>query len=217
VRQAALGSSWELIGAIMKLYGPQSARAPASQLLSTREYRINFTGRAHMSEDQACGRGRRSTMSNMKSSILVLRWIMEAGIVLALAYWGARTGGSTIAKILLAIGAPVVGFGFWGLVDFRWAGRGHAPGLGAGRFGGRSPCPVCGRCTRAGMGAGWRVGALSCAGLRNGRKTPGKAGEMSGLASSGRIALVVGIYFIRFHLPLSAREQIAAISWRAGF
>jgi hypothetical protein len=62
-------------------------------------------------------------MSNMKSSILVLRWIMEAGIVLALAYWGARTGGSTIAKILLAIGAPVVGFGFWGLVDFRWAGR----------------------------------------------------------------------------------------------
>jgi hypothetical protein len=54
---------------------------------------------------------------------VALRGVMEAGIVLALAYWGYRTGQSTWAKILLGIGAPVLVFGFWGLVDFRKAGR----------------------------------------------------------------------------------------------
>ena len=54
---------------------------------------------------------------------LGLRAIMEMGIVLAFAFWGFQTGDSTITKILLAIGAPLLGFGFWGVVDFHQAGR----------------------------------------------------------------------------------------------
>jgi len=54
---------------------------------------------------------------------LVLRVLMEAGVVAALAYWGVETAGSTAAAIVLGIGAPVVGFGFWGAVDFHQAGR----------------------------------------------------------------------------------------------
>ena len=45
---------------------------------------------------------------------LTLRVIMEAGIVGAFAYWGYQTGASTGTKILLAAGAPLLGFGFWG-------------------------------------------------------------------------------------------------------
>jgi len=59
----------------------------------------------------------------MRSFNLALRLLMELGVVLALGYWGYQTGESTGAKILLAIGAPALGFGFWGLVDFRQAGR----------------------------------------------------------------------------------------------
>jgi len=55
--------------------------------------------------------------------ILVLRVLMEAGIVAAFAWWGYRAGAGTGMKILLAVGAPALGFGFWGAVDFRQAGR----------------------------------------------------------------------------------------------
>ena len=54
---------------------------------------------------------------------LVLRVLMEAGIVAAFAWWGYRAGAGTGMKILLAAGAPALGFGFWGAVDFRQAGR----------------------------------------------------------------------------------------------
>lgn len=54
---------------------------------------------------------------------LVLRVTMETGIVVALGFWGYHTGDSTAAKIGLLIGAPIVGFGFWGAVDFHQAGR----------------------------------------------------------------------------------------------
>lgn len=54
---------------------------------------------------------------------LALRALMEIGVVAALGYWGFQTGGSTTTKILLGLGAPVVGFGFWGAVDFHQAGR----------------------------------------------------------------------------------------------
>ncbi len=47
---------------------------------------------------------------------------MEFGIVLAFGYWGYRTGSSPATRILLAVGAPVLIFGFWGLVDFHNAG-----------------------------------------------------------------------------------------------
>ena len=62
-------------------------------------------------------------MSKSQGFNLALRAVMELGIVLAFAYWGFQTGGSTGTKILLAVGAPIIGFGFWGVVDFHQAGR----------------------------------------------------------------------------------------------
>lgn len=53
---------------------------------------------------------------------IFLRGAMELGIVAAFAYWGVKAGGSTGERILLGVGAPLLGFGFWGLVDFRRAG-----------------------------------------------------------------------------------------------
>ena len=54
---------------------------------------------------------------------LVLRVLVEAGIVAGFAWWGYRVGPGTGMKILLAVGAPALGFGFWGAVDFGQAGR----------------------------------------------------------------------------------------------
>jgi hypothetical protein len=48
---------------------------------------------------------------------------MEFSIILAFGYWGYQTGSSTGTRILLAIAAPVLMFGFWGLVDFHNAGN----------------------------------------------------------------------------------------------
>lgn len=61
-------------------------------------------------------------LSSLKWFNLALRAVMEVGIVVALGYWGFGTGDSTGAKILLGIGVPLIGFGLWGLVDFRQAG-----------------------------------------------------------------------------------------------
>lgn len=54
---------------------------------------------------------------------VALRALMETAIVLALAWWGVDTAGSAAGKIALGIAAPFAGFGFWGAVDFRQAGR----------------------------------------------------------------------------------------------
>jgi hypothetical protein len=59
---------------------------------------------------------------------LGLRVLMETGLVAGLAYWGARTGDTTAAKLLLGIGAPLVGFGIWGALDFRNVGS-HAEAM----------------------------------------------------------------------------------------
>lgn len=53
---------------------------------------------------------------------LALRGLMELGVVCGLAYWGYQAGGT-----LPAVAAPVVGFGFWGAVDFHQAGRAAEP------------------------------------------------------------------------------------------
>ena len=71
----------------------------------------------------ASGRRGESTLTPLRTVILVMRVTMETGIVAALAYWGYTAGGSVAAKVLLAVAAPVVGFGIWGVVDFRRAGR----------------------------------------------------------------------------------------------
>ena len=47
---------------------------------------------------------------------------MELGIVAAMAYWGYHVGGGAGMKVILSIVAPLIVFGFWGLVDFRNAG-----------------------------------------------------------------------------------------------
>jgi Protein of unknown function (DUF2568) len=62
-------------------------------------------------------------MSATQRINLVLRALMEVCVVVALGWWGFELGGSTASSILLAIAAPAIGFGFWGLVDFHWAGR----------------------------------------------------------------------------------------------
>ncbi len=51
-----------------------------------------------------------------------LRAMMEAGIVVALAVWGWNRGGETGARVLLGVGAPVLLFGIWAMIDFRAAG-----------------------------------------------------------------------------------------------
>jgi hypothetical protein len=61
--------------------------------------------------------------ARLQALTLTLRAIMEAGIVGAFAYWGYQAGAGTGMKILLAAGAPLLGFGFWGAVDFHQAGR----------------------------------------------------------------------------------------------
>ncbi len=62
-------------------------------------------------------------MSPFQRLNLTLRALVEAGVVLGLAYSGVHVGGSVGVKILLGVGAPLLGFGFWGTVDFRQAGR----------------------------------------------------------------------------------------------
>ena len=66
-------------------------------------------------------------MTRQEQINLALRAIMETGIVFAFAYWGYQTGQTTAVKILFAIGAPLLGFGFWGIVDFHQAGRWAEP------------------------------------------------------------------------------------------
>ena len=55
--------------------------------------------------------------------LLALRIPTETGVVAGLAWWGYQTGGAGGTGLLLAIGAPAIGFGIWGAVDFHQAGR----------------------------------------------------------------------------------------------
>ena len=56
-----------------------------------------------------------------------LRGVMELMIIAGLGYWGYTAGSTEVAKVLLAIAAPLIGFGIWGTVDFRNAGRAAEP------------------------------------------------------------------------------------------
>ena len=64
-----------------------------------------------------------SMSAALRLSNVALRGLLEAAVVAALAYWGVHTGSGTAAKVALGLGAPAVGFGIWGAVDFRQAGR----------------------------------------------------------------------------------------------
>jgi Protein of unknown function (DUF2568) len=61
-------------------------------------------------------------LTTLRRFNLALRGLMETGIVIGLGYWGWQFGESLGVKVLLAAGAPLLVFGFWGLVDFRWTG-----------------------------------------------------------------------------------------------
>jgi hypothetical protein len=54
---------------------------------------------------------------------LILRVTMETGIVVALGFWGYHVGSGAGTKLALMVVVPLVGFGFWGAVDFHRAGR----------------------------------------------------------------------------------------------
>ena len=69
------------------------------------------------------GRRLRTGLARRRALTLALRALVEAGIVGAFAYWGFEAGPGTGMKVLLAVGAPALGFGFWGAVDFHLAGR----------------------------------------------------------------------------------------------
>ena len=62
---------------------------------------------------------RRGSLSARSTLTLVLRVTLETGIVGALGYLGYHAGSSTVSRAALAISFPAIGFGFWGLVDFR--------------------------------------------------------------------------------------------------
>ena len=113
-----------------------------------------------------------------------LRGIMEAGIVVAFAIWGYHAASGVMA-IVLAIAVPVLGFGFWGAVDFHQAGTMGEPlrltqelvisGLAA------LALYAAGQPTM-GMGFGDHLHRASRGGLRAGRKTAEEGNEVSAAA-----------------------------------
>ena len=62
-------------------------------------------------------------MTPRQLTTLILRVTMEIGIVAGLCLWGVHTADTTPTKIALGAGAPLVGFGIWGAVDFHQAGH----------------------------------------------------------------------------------------------
>ena len=70
---------------------------------------------------------RADAMTPMQRLLLLLRVLMEIGIVVALTFWGVHLGASTAAKIALGVVLPALGFGFWGAIDFHQAGRAAEP------------------------------------------------------------------------------------------
>ena len=56
---------------------------------------------------------------------VALRGLLETCIVVTFAYCGFTVTSDPATRLVLAVLAPLVVFGFWGAVDFRFAGR-HA-------------------------------------------------------------------------------------------
>jgi Protein of unknown function (DUF2568) len=54
-------------------------------------------------------------MDVVKGVVLVLRFGLELTALAALAYWGFQNGGSTVVKIVLGLGAPILAAVIWGL------------------------------------------------------------------------------------------------------
>jgi Protein of unknown function (DUF2568) len=54
-------------------------------------------------------------LTMIKNANLALAFFLEIGVLVALGYWGLQTGPTTIGKIGLGIGAPLVAVVVWGL------------------------------------------------------------------------------------------------------
>lgn len=67
--------------------------------------------------------GSRPALTPVELVTLVLRVLMETWVVAGFAWWGYQTGHTLLTSVLLAIAAPVIGFGIWGAVDFHQLGR----------------------------------------------------------------------------------------------
>lgn len=50
----------------------------------------------------------------LASTNLAVRFLLELGSVGAVGYWGAHTGGTTLTKVVLAVGLPLVLAIVWG-------------------------------------------------------------------------------------------------------
>ncbi len=68
-------------------------------------------------------RGTASTLTPIETLNIALRGVMELGIVVALGVWGYHTEAALPWKLLLTVLAPLLGFGFWGAIDFHQAGK----------------------------------------------------------------------------------------------
>lgn len=64
-----------------------------------------------------------SDLSPASAINLALRVTTGCGVVAGLFYWGIHTGDTTPEKAALGLLAPALGFGVWGTIDFRRAGR----------------------------------------------------------------------------------------------
>ena len=51
----------------------------------------------------------------VKQGNLVLAFLLELGVLAALAYWGVATGATILVKIVLGIGAPAVAMIVWAI------------------------------------------------------------------------------------------------------
>jgi len=54
-------------------------------------------------------------LTMIKNANLALAFFLELGVLVALGYWGFQTGPTTIARIGLGIGAPLVAVVVWGM------------------------------------------------------------------------------------------------------
>ena len=64
----------------------------------------------------------------MKNANLALRFLLELCVLAALVYWGFEVGQTTIVKIVLGIGAPVIASVVWALLGAPRA-RWHLKGV----------------------------------------------------------------------------------------
>lgn len=54
-------------------------------------------------------------LSPLRAINLGIAFLLELCMLAALAYWGVSTGGETLGKVVLGVGAPVVAAVVWGL------------------------------------------------------------------------------------------------------